>query len=91
MSHSRSTQIAAAILLVAGNKSGVSQKRFYKQLIAKADELFDAHLAALKNKEEGKEVTIWLNHSTISSNGRRPKKRKRRRLAVPRNCLGNCF
>src|SRR5713226_3850285 len=25
------------ILLVAGDKSGVSQKRFYKQLIAKAD------------------------------------------------------
>src|SRR5882724_9219041 len=44
----------AAILLVAGDKSGVSQKRFYKQLIAKADELFDAHLAALKIKKKGK-------------------------------------
>ena len=44
----------AAILLVAGDKSGVSQKRFYKQLIAKADELFDAHLAALKTKKKGK-------------------------------------
>src|SRR5438445_12673773 len=29
----------AALLLVAGNKSGISQKRFYKQLIAKSDEL----------------------------------------------------
>src|ERR1700677_3104989 len=38
----------SAILLVAGDKSGVSQKRFYKRLIAKADELFDAHLARLK-------------------------------------------
>jgi len=38
------------ILLVAGDKSGVSQKRFYKQLIAKADKLFDAHLAKLKQK-----------------------------------------
>src|SRR5882724_4444130 len=28
----------AAILLVAGDKSGVNQKRFYRQLIAKADE-----------------------------------------------------
>src|ERR1700722_3168 len=37
----------AAILLVAGDKSGGSQKRFYKKLIAKADELFDTHLAAL--------------------------------------------
>jgi hypothetical protein len=44
----------AAILLVAGDKSGVNQKRFYKQLIAKADELFDAHLAALKIKRKEK-------------------------------------
>ena len=38
----------SAILLVGGNKAGTSQKRFYKQLIAKADEIFDAHLAAIK-------------------------------------------
>jgi hypothetical protein len=44
----------AAILLVAGDKSGVSQRRFYKRLIAKADELFDAHLAKLKAKRKGK-------------------------------------
>jgi hypothetical protein len=44
----------AAILLVAGNKSGVSQKQFYKRLIAKADELFDVHLVALKAKKKGK-------------------------------------
>lgn len=44
----------SAILLVAGDKSGVSQKRFYKRLIAKADELFDAHLARLKAKRKGK-------------------------------------
>jgi hypothetical protein len=34
-----------AILLVAGNKSGGSEKRFYRELIRKADERFDAHLA----------------------------------------------
>jgi len=44
----------SGILLVAGDKSGVSQKRFYKQLIAKADELFDAHLAKLKAKQKRK-------------------------------------
>jgi hypothetical protein len=44
----------AAILLVGGDKSGVSQKRFYKQLIAKADELFDVHLATLKTRKKGK-------------------------------------
>jgi hypothetical protein len=37
-----------AILLVAGDKSGGSQKRFYKQLIAKADKRFSAHLDSLK-------------------------------------------
>jgi len=40
-----------AILLVAGDKSGGSQKRFYKQLIARADDRFNAHLARLKKKE----------------------------------------
>ncbi len=40
-----------AILLVAGDKSGVSQKRFYKALIAKADARFDEHLAYIKRKE----------------------------------------
>ena len=34
-----------AILLMAGDKSGGSQKRFYRELIRKADERFDAHLA----------------------------------------------
>lgn len=38
----------SAILLIAGDKSGVSEKRFYKQLIATADDRFDAHLAVLK-------------------------------------------
>ena len=41
----------SAILLVAGDKSGVSKKNFYKRLIAKADQRFDAHLSRLKNKE----------------------------------------
>lgn len=36
-----------AILLVAGDKSGAGEKRFYKQLIARADARFTAHLARL--------------------------------------------
>jgi len=40
-----------AILLVAGDKSGVSEKKFYKRLIAKADKRFDTHLSRLKKKE----------------------------------------
>jgi hypothetical protein len=39
-----------AIMLVAGDKSGVNEKRFYRQLIATADDRFDAHLALLKRK-----------------------------------------
>lgn len=41
-----------AILLVAGDKSGVSEKRFYKGLIAKADRRFDDHLMVLETNEE---------------------------------------
>ena len=37
-----------AILLVAGDKSGGSEKRFYRELIRKADERFDAHLARME-------------------------------------------
>jgi len=33
-----------AILLVAGDKSGTAQKRFYRNLIAKADERYSQHL-----------------------------------------------
>ena len=36
------------------HKAGVSQKRFYKRLIAKADELFVAHLAQRKAKRKAK-------------------------------------
>ena len=41
----------SAILLVAGDKSGVSEKKFYKRMIAVADERFGAHLSRLKKKE----------------------------------------
>ncbi len=44
-----------AILLVGGNKVGVNQKRFYKQLIAKADKRFENHLNQLKEKGESED------------------------------------
>jgi hypothetical protein len=37
----------SGILLIAGDKSGVSTKRFYKQLITKADTRYAAHLKRL--------------------------------------------
>src|SRR5437764_5361738 len=39
-----------AIMLVAGDKSGVSEKNFYRQLIIRADQRFDAQLWRLKQK-----------------------------------------
>ena len=44
----------AAILLVGGDKSGVNQKRFHRQLIAKADQLYDSHLATVAARKKGK-------------------------------------
>ena len=41
-----------AILLVAGDKSGGSEKRFYRELIRKADDRFDAHLARVKKERK---------------------------------------
>ncbi len=46
-----------AILLVAGDKSGVSEKQFYRGLIHKADARFDAHL-------------IWLEKARLKKKGR---------------------
>jgi hypothetical protein len=41
-----------AILLVAGDKSGGSEKRFYNELIRKADTRFDAHLGRLRKERK---------------------------------------
>ena len=40
-----------AILLIAGNKRGISEKRFYKQLIKKADARFSSHLVLLEEEQ----------------------------------------
>src|ERR1700716_3508983 len=40
------------ILLVAGDKSGGSQKRFYRELIRKAADRFDAHLQRLTKERK---------------------------------------
>ncbi len=43
-----------AILLVGGDKSGRSQKQFYKQLLRKAEQLYDAHLAKRQARQSRK-------------------------------------
>jgi hypothetical protein len=40
-----------AMLLVAGDKSGGSEKRFYRELIRKADQRFAAHLARIRGRK----------------------------------------
>lgn len=39
------------IVLCGGDKSGSSEKRFYRQLIDKADNRFHAHLVAVEQRE----------------------------------------
>jgi len=39
-----------AVLLVAGDKTGVSQKKFYKRLIDRADARYARHLEILKTQ-----------------------------------------
>ncbi len=41
-----------AIVLCGGDKSGVSESRFYQRLIAKADARFDAHRLRVKEAKE---------------------------------------
>lgn len=41
-----------AILLVAGDKSGTSERSFYRRLIAAADRRFDAHLDRIKGRKK---------------------------------------
>ena len=43
-----------AILLVAGDKSGIGERVFYRRLVAVADKRFDAHLARLKQRRTRK-------------------------------------
>jgi hypothetical protein len=40
-----------AIILVAGDKGGIAQRRFYRELIDVADRRFDQHLSALRSQK----------------------------------------
>ena len=41
-----------AVLLACGDKSGGSEKRFYRQLIEKADSRFDSHLVWVRQEKQ---------------------------------------
>lgn len=42
----------SAILLIGGDKGGKKQDRFYRQLIARAEELFAQHLSGLRDDDQ---------------------------------------
>jgi hypothetical protein len=52
----------SAILLVGGNKAGVSQRRFYKQLVTIADALFAQHVQRIEQEKPGDQ--LWRSHLT---------------------------
>lgn len=41
-----------AVLLCAGDKRGANSRRFYAQLVKRADAIYDAHLASLAERQE---------------------------------------
>ena len=41
-----------AVVLIGGDKSSVSEEKFYHQLVEKADARFDDHLARLKKEKK---------------------------------------
>jgi hypothetical protein len=41
-----------AVLLVGGDKSGVSERKFYRQLVDKADARFDEHLTRMRKSNQ---------------------------------------
>ena len=41
-----------AILLCAGNKTGIGKRQFYTRLIDRADDLWDEHLAEIRERKK---------------------------------------
>jgi hypothetical protein len=60
-----------AILLVAGDKTGVSEKKFYKGLIDKADARYARHVEKLKAEEKAKAA----KEASAKKGGKKGKKR----------------
>ena len=66
--------VRQAILLVAGDKSGQAQHRFYTALIRKADERFAQHIEHI-----GKQKNDDTQTKTGKSSGRKTKENRRTR------------
>jgi len=71
-----------AMLLVAGDKSGGSEKRFYRQRIAKADEQFVAHQQLITVEEGYEEIAMKTLTQKIGDVGTARRKRVEARAAA---------
>jgi hypothetical protein len=56
------------ILLIAGDKSGGSERRFYRELLRKADNRFDVHLARRRTSTVKSRLSSSGRASKASSN-----------------------
>ena len=52
--------LQTAILLTGGDKSGVSEKHFYQQLIARADQLYKVHVAKVEQRKKHQQANQTL-------------------------------
>ena len=63
--------LQTAILLNGGDKSGVSEKHFYQQLIARADELYKVHLAQVEQRKKHQHAKEVLEQREQSKRNRK--------------------
>jgi hypothetical protein len=56
-------QTRKALLLVAGDASGVSERRVYWELVRKTDDRFDTHLPWLKRVKTSSCLSTWMKRS----------------------------
>lgn len=66
-----------AAVLVGGDKSGVSEKQFYRQLIAKADKRFDAHVTEVEAEKEAEKKAAESKAAAKKSAKKKTERKKR--------------
>jgi hypothetical protein len=81
-SPSRSIQKRRAAILVGAEKSGVSEKRFYRRLIVKADKRFDSHLADIEAEKKQERKSDERNAERQNESPGRPSSRQGRAAGV---------
>lgn len=70
-----------AVMLVAGDKTGQSEKKFYERLIEKADKRFKEYLAALAAEE--KKATLMAKENEAKAGAKDKRKGKRSKGRQP--------